>query len=582
MHGGRLVHYSISLADGEDRPELIGQLDASAATLREHNPRIPAVVFLYGRPTAGLAAVCRAHGLMLHEQGPYEQRLAELCPAGWPALARYPLLHRFLNFRELAAARRAQALYSTATRSSSSDVERLFDRYARRGLAAREEVHTRAEPARDGPRLRRRGAPRAGSRAREGAVPIAAVQPRRRAVQPRRRRARSPPRGAVRRLRVALRAVDGAAPGRRRVRRLRRVPRRGRGARRCSDPDASRARCRIRPRTAGSSTRSRCGSRSATCPDCTWPTSTAADVAENGEFSASEPRRPDWVVCHYYSQNTGRIDAWLRRRRAERGLSPKEAAWQPRSRPQEQAQPHRAKKPERRAARPTFPDRIFGIASPRSIGGVSMFEPGVLADASTVGNFVSEPEAGRARRQPARRRRLRGPAGQRPDDQHRRRRASSTSRRSARSSWRRSGRRSSSGRRGDRDLLRHRRHRRLGPDRAPRHALRGGAGGRRDRGARATRARRTRSRRRSTTGTSTCRPTCRSPATPTRRTAAGITGRGIVVAMVDTGWQPHPFFTQRGYRVDPVVLGPGTADPGIDGAATARASRRTSSPRRPT
>ena len=85
MHGGRLVHYSISLADGEDRPELIGQLDASATTLREHNPRIPAVVFLYGRPTAGLAAVCRAHGLMLHEQGPYEQRLAELCPAGWPA-----------------------------------------------------------------------------------------------------------------------------------------------------------------------------------------------------------------------------------------------------------------------------------------------------------------------------------------------------------------------------------------------------------------------------------------------------------------------------------------------------------------
>jgi hypothetical protein len=67
VHGGRLVHYSISLADGEDRPELIGQLDASAATLREHNPRIPAVVFLYGRPTAGLAAVCRAHGLMLHE-----------------------------------------------------------------------------------------------------------------------------------------------------------------------------------------------------------------------------------------------------------------------------------------------------------------------------------------------------------------------------------------------------------------------------------------------------------------------------------------------------------------------------------
>jgi subtilase family serine protease len=44
----------------------------------------------------------------------------------------------------------------------------------------------------------------------------------------------------------------------------------------------------------------------------------------------------------------------------------------------------------------------------------------------------------------------------------------------------------------------------------------------------------------------------------------GTTGTGITVAMVDTGWQSHPWFTDRGYRVDPVVLGPGTADPGVD------------------
>jgi hypothetical protein len=45
---------------------------------------------------------------------------------------------------------------------------------------------------------------------------------------------------------------------------------------------------------------------------------------------------------------------------------------------------------------------------------------------------------------------------------------------------------------------------------------------------------------------------------------ARITGRNVVVAMVDTGWQTHPFFTERGYRVDPTVLGPGTADAGVD------------------
>jgi subtilase family serine protease len=44
----------------------------------------------------------------------------------------------------------------------------------------------------------------------------------------------------------------------------------------------------------------------------------------------------------------------------------------------------------------------------------------------------------------------------------------------------------------------------------------------------------------------------------------GTTGAGVRVAMVDTGWQAHPWFADRGYRVDPVVLGPGTVDAGVD------------------
>jgi Subtilase family len=39
---------------------------------------------------------------------------------------------------------------------------------------------------------------------------------------------------------------------------------------------------------------------------------------------------------------------------------------------------------------PDMPERIFAIASPRSRGGVSMFTPGALADAETVGNFTSD------------------------------------------------------------------------------------------------------------------------------------------------------------------------------------------------
>jgi subtilisin family serine protease len=42
---------------------------------------------------------------------------------------------------------------------------------------------------------------------------------------------------------------------------------------------------------------------------------------------------------------------------------------------------------------------------------------------------------------------------------------------------------------------------------------------------------------------------------------AGITGKGIKVAMVDSGWFKHPFFVNRGYRVAPVVLGPSAVNP---------------------
>jgi subtilisin family serine protease len=45
---------------------------------------------------------------------------------------------------------------------------------------------------------------------------------------------------------------------------------------------------------------------------------------------------------------------------------------------------------------------------------------------------------------------------------------------------------------------------------------------------------------------------------------SGISGGGIRVAMVDSGQYAHPFFAARGYRVAPVVLGPAAADPERD------------------
>jgi hypothetical protein len=43
-----------------------------------------------------------------------------------------------------------------------------------------------------------------------------------------------------------------------------------------------------------------------------------------------------------------------------------------------------------------------------------------------------------------------------------------------------------------------------------------------------------------------------------------VTGRGVHVAMVDSGWYRHPFFVERGYRVSSVVLGPGASSPNAD------------------
>lgn len=55
---------------------------------------------------------------------------------------------------------------------------------------------------------------------------------------------------------------------------------------------------------------------------------------------------------------------------------------------------------------------------------------------------------------------------------------------------------------------------------------------------------------------------------------AGITGRGIRVAMVDTGHETHPFFDAHGFRVAPVALGPGASDPlrDTDGHGTAESA----------
>ncbi|MEO6531706.1 MAG: hypothetical protein ABI563_18115 [Specibacter sp.] len=138
----RLVCYSVSLADGDNPDGLLRQLERSLASLRRHNESVVVVVFLYGPPTPHLVKICTEQRAWLQLQGDYVQRLAELCPLGWPVLARYPTLHKFLNNSWLAHSPAQQVLYCDCDTVFRADVNRLFDNHADFDLVAREEVHS--------------------------------------------------------------------------------------------------------------------------------------------------------------------------------------------------------------------------------------------------------------------------------------------------------------------------------------------------------------------------------------------------------------------------------------------------------
>jgi hypothetical protein len=137
----RLVAYSL-VADPTRIGEHTRQFSLSVATLRAHNPSIPVVLFVHGELPGPLALLCHQHDVMVHYQGPYRDRLARYSPSGADALARYPVLHKNLNFAELARTGARQVLCCDLDTIFFADVAELFDRYATPHVVAREEVHS--------------------------------------------------------------------------------------------------------------------------------------------------------------------------------------------------------------------------------------------------------------------------------------------------------------------------------------------------------------------------------------------------------------------------------------------------------
>ena len=214
-------------------------------------------------------------------------------------------------------------------------------------------------------------------------------------------------------------------------------------------------------------------------------------------------------------------------------------------------------------AESAFPDRIYGIASPRSMGGVSMFTPGVMADSSTVGNFASDPatvERAAYMLQDAGFEVLQvtnvmiNIAGSRETYE----RAFNTQLMAVEKMTMKEQGREEPATFFD------------SPD-TPTPGLINTDGTRFQEVLEGVALEEPRY----LMATTALPPPARYwhldvPADVSLGCNAdiahrdGITGRGIRVAMVDTGWFRHPFFVQRGYRAAAVVLGPGTANPAND------------------
>ncbi len=135
----QLVFYSLFLSPADPRPDLLRQLLTSVQTLREHNGSVDVAVFVHGELPAGLEAALAPYDIRFHRQEPYEARLARLCPRGWPVLRLYPILHKFFNFNQIAAMGPRQALFLDCDTLFFGDVGRLFARYGDAHLYAREE-----------------------------------------------------------------------------------------------------------------------------------------------------------------------------------------------------------------------------------------------------------------------------------------------------------------------------------------------------------------------------------------------------------------------------------------------------------
>lgn len=140
----KIVTYSLSGTGPPQRTEYHEQLINSIRSLRYYNRVVPIHVFLYGEHPRGFMTDLEHEAVTTHEMGSYSDAIKRIRPRAFRALARYPVLHKWMNFHKLVPLRPSQVLQIDCDTFFFDDVEILFDRYSDCHFYGREEPSSKA------------------------------------------------------------------------------------------------------------------------------------------------------------------------------------------------------------------------------------------------------------------------------------------------------------------------------------------------------------------------------------------------------------------------------------------------------
>jgi len=124
----RVVTYSLSVDGPPQTTDYHEQLFSSVKSLRAYNRVVAIHVFLYGEHPSEFVLGLENEGVTIHHMGAYADAVQRIRPRAFRTLARYPLLHKWMNFHKLAALQPSQVLQVDCDTFFFDDVEILFDR----------------------------------------------------------------------------------------------------------------------------------------------------------------------------------------------------------------------------------------------------------------------------------------------------------------------------------------------------------------------------------------------------------------------------------------------------------------------